>query len=45
MNKRFNELKNNNITKQEIKYKGDRNRIKYIGKVLNEVPNGKVIMY
>ena len=52
MNKQFNELKiNNNIlNNQEIKYNFDnRNntnkRVKYIGQVLNGVPEGKGIMY
>ena len=45
MNQQFNELKNNNIlNNQEIKYNNS-DRIKYIGQVLNGVPEGKGIMY
>ena len=44
MNKQFNKLK---INKQEINYNnnGENKRKKYIGEVLNGVPNGKGIMY
>ena len=44
MNKQFNKL---TINKQEINYNnnGENKRKKYIGKVLNGVPNGKGIMY
>ena len=45
MNQQFNELKNNNIlNNQEIKYNNN-HRIKYIGQVLNGVPEGKGVMY
>ena len=45
MNQQFNELKNNNIlNNQEIKYNNSE-RIKYIGQVLNGVPEGKGVMY
>ena len=46
MNKQNNEPKNNNnnINNQEIKYNNS-NRIKYIGQVLNGIPEGKGIMY
>ena len=44
MNKQFSELKINN---SEINYnnKGKEDRKKYIGEILNGVPNGKGIMY
>ena len=51
MNKQFNELKiNHTINNQEIKYDLDNNnktikRLKYIGQVLNGIPEGKGIMY
>jgi len=50
MNKKFDELKINILNNQEIKYNDDyRNttnkRIKYIGQVLNGVPEGKGIMF
>ena len=54
MNKQFNELKINNnntiLNNQEIKYNFDHKnetikRVKYIGQVLNGVPEGKGIMY
>ena len=51
MNKQFKELKNCNIlTNQEINYNFDHNnesikRVKYIGQILNGVPEGKGIMY
>ena len=48
MNKQFNELKiNNNIflTNQEIQYNNDRDRVRYIGQVLNGVPEGKGVIY
>ena len=45
INQQYNELKNNNIfNNQEIKYNNS-DRIKYIGQILNEVPEGKGIMY
>ena len=48
VNKQFDDLKinniNNNINNQEIKYNNG-SRIKYIGQVLNGVPEGKGIMY
>ena len=43
MNKQFNELKINTMNDQEIIYNNS-DRIKYIGKVLNGVPNGKGTM-
>ena len=51
MNKQFKELKNCNIlTNQEINYNFDHKnksikRVKYIGQILNGVPEGKGIMY
>ena len=50
INKKFDEMKINNITKTEIKYNIDpknqiNKRVKYIGQVLNGVPEGKGIMY
>ena len=50
MNKEFNDIKNNAINNQEIKYNSDlkndaSKRFKYIGKILNGVPDGKGIMY
>ena len=48
VNKQFDDLKINNINNimnnQEIKYNNG-SRIKYIGQVLNGVPEGKGIMY
>ena len=47
MNKQFDKLNKLNINnKNEINYNNDKNkRKKYIGEVLNGVPNGKGIMY
>ena len=47
MNKQFSELKISSITNQEIEYntKETTGRKKYIGQVLNGVPEGKGIMY
>ena len=44
INKQFSELKISSISNQEIEYK-DESRKKYIGQVLNGVPEGKGIMY
>ena len=45
LNKKIDELKINCINTQEIKYNGDRDRDRYIGQVVNGVPEGKGIMY
>ena len=44
MNKKFDKLNINNINNQEIKYNnGD--RLRYVGQVVNGLPEGKGIMY
>ena len=50
MNKEFNDIRNNTNNNQEIKYNSDlkndaNKRFKYIGQILNGVPEGKGIMY
>ena len=45
LSKQSNDLTLNNKNNQEIKYNNERGRNKYIGQVLNGVPEGKGIMY
>ena len=45
LSKQLNDLKINNKNNQEIKYNNNNNRNRYIGQVLNGVPEGKGIMY
>ena len=45
LSKQLNDLKINNKNYQEIKYNNDRGRNRYIGEVLNGVPEGKGTMY
>ena len=45
MTKKFDELNINTIKNKEIKYNNYGNRKKYIGQVVNGVPEGKGIMY
>ena len=45
LSKQLNDLKNNNKNYQEIKYNKNNGRNRYIGQVLNGIPEGKGTMY